>query len=312
MQVDVLSDGDGIEEEWWDLWRRDRDATPFQSPAWLLPWRRHFSQGRNVVLTLKENGRLMALLPLFEHEGRLLPWGAGTSDWLDGIFGPALEPAALARGVAQLPLPVDFFQLRSGSPLMRMPLPEGWSESTGAAECCAVLALPMRLGRKMAQNLGYYRRRADRAGVGEAQRGEPCDFDALADLHGRRWRERGENGVLSDPRVLAHLREALPALDAAGLLRLYILGIGAETAAALLVFTAKRRSFYYIGGFDPQHAALGLGTILINHAIGEAEREGHRSFDFLRGREPYKYRWGAEDEPTYARRLVPPRRMAGS
>jgi hypothetical protein len=251
-------------------------------------------------------------LPFFEHEGRLLPWGAGTTDWLDGVFDPALKESALAHGIEKLARPIDLFQLRSGSPLMRMPAPEGWSEGIGQAECCAILNLPMRASKKMEQNLRYYRRRAQRAGVGEAQRGEACDFDALADLHTRRWRKRGDAGVLADPRVLAHHREALPALEAAGLLRLYVLRIGTETVAALLVLSAKRRSFYYIGGFDPQHSALGLGTILVGHAIDEAERESHRSFDFLRGREPYKCRWGAHAETTHARRLSPPGWAAGS
>lgn len=312
MQVDLLSDAAPLEEEWWDLWKRDPDATPFQSPAWLLPWRRHFSHGESAILTLRESGRLTAFVPLFEHERRLLPWGAGTTDWLDGVFDPALEAAALSRAVAELPLPIDFFQLRSNSPLMRMPAPEGWSESIGPAECCAVLALPTRTSGKMAQKLRYYCRRAERAGIGTAERGRSSDFDALADLHTRRWHERGEEGVLADPHLLAHQREALPALEAAGLLRLYLLRINAETVAALLVLGAKRRSFYYIGGFDPQHSALGLGTILVGHAVGEAEREGHRSFDFLRGREPYKYHWGAHDEPTHARRLAPPGWTAGS
>jgi CelD/BcsL family acetyltransferase involved in cellulose biosynthesis len=30
-----------------------------------------------------------------------------------------------------------------------------------------------------------------------------------------------------------------------------------------------------------------------------------QEFDFLRGREPYKYAWGAVDRPCHARRLTP-------
>jgi CelD/BcsL family acetyltransferase involved in cellulose biosynthesis len=82
--------------------------------------------------------------------------------------------------------------------------------------------------------------------------------------------------------------------------------------AALCVLCAKGRVFYYIGGFDPDHEALGLGTVLVGHAIAEAEAEGCCSFDFLRGQESYKYRWGAVDRPSYARRLVPPRWKAAA
>jgi CelD/BcsL family acetyltransferase involved in cellulose biosynthesis len=128
----------------------------------------------------------------------------------------------------------------------------------------------------------------------------------LADLHSRRWNGRNEPGIFADPRMADWLREACLALEEAGLLRLYLMKSSAGPAAALCVFGAKGRSFYYIGGFDPDRAALGLGTLLVGHAIGEAEREGHRSFDFLRGSEPYKYRWGAVDQPSGARYLSPP------
>jgi CelD/BcsL family acetyltransferase involved in cellulose biosynthesis len=301
-----------LEDEWWDLWRRDPAATPFQSPAWLLPWRRHFPDGRSIVVTWRRAGRLVGLLPLFEHEGRHLPWGAGTSDRLGGLFDPLIEVSEIARAIAALPLPVDLFQLPADSPLLNMPAPPDWGDQRVPAESCAVLALPACPGKKMEQNLRYYRRRAKQAGASAPQRADDPDIDELAALHTRRWRLRDEPGIFADRRVLAWLREALPALQRRGLLRFYTTGIGSRMAAALCVLAAKRRAFYYIGGFDPEYASLGLGTVLVGHAIGEAEREGDISFDFLRGREPYKYRWGAVDEATYARRLAPLRRASAA
>lgn len=158
----------------------------------------------------------------------------------------------------------------------------------------------------MAQNLRYYRRRAERADICEPHLGNASDFAALADLHGRRWNRRGKPGVFAEPRMRGWQRQAFAALETAGLLRLYVLRSGSETVAALCVVAAKRRSFYYIGGFDPERAALGLGTVLVGHAISEAQREGRDSFDFLRGHETYKYRWGAVDRPSHARYLAPP------
>jgi CelD/BcsL family acetyltransferase involved in cellulose biosynthesis len=43
--------------------------------------------------------------------------------------------------------------------------------------------------------------------------------------------------------------------------------------------------------------------VLVGCAIEAAAEEGAREFDFLRGREAYKYRWGARDRPTFGRRL---------
>jgi CelD/BcsL family acetyltransferase involved in cellulose biosynthesis len=89
-------------------------------------------------------------------------------------------------------------------------------------------------------------------------------------------------------------------------LRLYGLRLGGAAVAALYAMQAHGRAYYYAGGFDPALGALSPGTMAVGHAIEEAVREGCREFDFLRGREGYKYRWGAEDRPTYRRCLWPP------
>ena len=68
---------------------------------------------------------------------------------------------------------------------------------------------------------------------------------------------------------------------------------------------AKGRFYHYLGGFDPELHQLSLGTLVIGHAVAQAVDEGLREFDFLRGREAYKYHWGTIDRPSYARRLWP-------
>jgi CelD/BcsL family acetyltransferase involved in cellulose biosynthesis len=45
--------------------------------------------------------------------------------------------------------------------------------------------------------------------------------------------------------------------------------------------------------------------LIVAHAIEQAIREGAGEMDFLRGREPYKYRWGAVDRSSYGRTLRP-------
>ena len=51
----------------------------------------------------------------------------------------------------------------------------------------------------------------------------------------------------------------------------------------------------YQSGWDRAYARDGLGNVLILHALEFAAADGARSFDFLRGTEPYKYRFGARD-----------------
>ena len=49
--------------------------------------------------------------------------------------------------------------------------------------------------------------------------------------------------------------------------------------------------------------ACSPGALLLEHAIGEAVRTAAGEFDFLRGAEAYKYRWGARDRPQYRLRV---------
>jgi hypothetical protein len=43
---------------------------------------------------------------------------------------------------------------------------------------------------------------------------------------------------------------------------------------------------------------------VLGEAIDAAWRDGATEFEFLRGREPYKYLWGAVDRATFRRQLT--------
>lgn len=309
--------------EWEALWRACPDATPFQAPAWLLPWWRHFGQGRLVVPSLRRDGRLKGLLPLYVYRDRearkLLPLGIGVSDYGGGLFAPDLAPSAitpLLASLGDLAAHWDVLELHllpEAAALRHAAAPRGWAESAQVETICPVLALPARaedlpavLPRRMAENLRYCERRAARAGlavhrVGAA--GTQAALDVLARLHAARWRARGLPGVWADATAAAFHRDAAAELAAAGLLRLYVLVHQDAAIAAYYGFLHRRRAFYYLSGFDPAWAALSPGTLIVAHAMADALREGAVEFDFLRGAEPYKYRWGARDRPLHLRRL---------
>jgi CelD/BcsL family acetyltransferase involved in cellulose biosynthesis/2-polyprenyl-3-methyl-5-hydroxy-6-metoxy-1,4-benzoquinol methylase len=66
----------------------------------------------------------------------------------------------------------------------------------------------------------------------------------------------------------------------------------------------------YQSGWDRRYARDSLGNVLILHALELAAAQGARSFDFLRGVEPYKYRFGAHDR--WDRTWLVPRGPAGA
>lgn len=302
-----------LEPEWWALWRDDPLATPFQSPAWLLPWAAVFQPRRSFALLLRHGGRPVALLPLFALPGRdgarLLLLGAGTTDWLGGPVVPRAgpdAPAPLFEALDAMPdwTELEFQQLPPDSPLADAPAP--WPEIRDSGDpCLAVSPLPPAVSRSFAQNLRTARNRLARAGdwrIGRVTGPALHDaFDSLSALHAARWRLRGQKGVLADDGVRAFHRTALFGLEAAGLLRLTALELCGREVAMLYGLAAKGRHHCYLTAFDPAAAFFSPGAVLIDGAMREAAREGARIFDFLRGREDYKYAWGAVERPSVTR-----------
>ena len=90
-------------------------------------------------------------------------------------------------------------------------------------------------------------------------------------------------------------RDALPRFDRAGCLRLYLLRFDGAAAAGFYGFSHRGRGYSYLTGFDPAFAFESPGTLVLAHAIEAAIAEGAGEFHFLRGREAYKYEWGAVD-----------------
>ena len=41
-ELETLDDLLALRSQWVELWRRCADSTPFQSPAWIIPWWKRF------------------------------------------------------------------------------------------------------------------------------------------------------------------------------------------------------------------------------------------------------------------------------
>jgi len=307
MTVEVIDDPAALQAllpEWTALWDATPGATPFQSPHWLLPWWRVFGTAAPRVATWRGQGRLLGVLPAYvlDESGRrkLLPIGAGTTDYLDALGdGAAPMLHALLHRAARDGVPVcDLIELPPGSALHAVPAPEGWQRACRQREACPVLPLPG-IPPSMRRNLRLARNRAARAGGLTRHDATPATLhrhlDTLAALHQARWANEGQAGVMADPAVLRFHRLAAPGLLAAGLLRLVVLGIGTTPAAACLALLDRRRIHFYLSGYDPAQRQVSPGTLLFGALLDQAEAEGRDEAHFLRGREPYKYAWGATD-----------------
>lgn len=319
-EIRTLAGLTALAPEWRALWARLPDAGPFQSPAWLLPWAERFG-GELWTLALRGDDGLDGIAPLFIHlaptgrrQATLL--GNGLSDRLDAPLAPGLDGRAVfehLRRRHELWDACDFRDLPQGSALLEWRVGPDWREAVDAEEPSPSLPLPdnveglaARLSKRLRGNLATARNRAERAGTVRVQTATEATldgmFDTLVRLHAARWGDGGGAG-LADPRVQDFHRAATRGFLAEGWLRLYVLELGGRPAAAHYGFHVRGRAYFYIGGFDPELGEFSPGALLLRHAVEQAVREGCGTFEFLRGREPYKYAWGAIDRPQFRRRL---------
>lgn len=319
---------ESLRPEWTSLWEHAPGSTPFQSPEWLLPWWRHFGGEGLRTLTLRRDGRLVGLAPLFVYTDpasgtrQVTLLGNGITDHLDILTVPELARENAAAVLEHLAAEreswdrCDLRDLPAASPLARAPLPAPLREEITEEEPCPTLALPRSVEQlagaipaRMLEKLRYYRRRAEKEGEVRFEAAGPAEVEAametLMSLHRARWAARGEAGVLADARVVGFHREVARGFAERGWLRLYLMRVGGRVAAAHYGFLARGCACYYLGGFDPDLDHLSPGSLVLLHAVEEAVREGARVFDFLRGREPYKYAWSAEDRAQRRRVLCP-------
>lgn len=312
---------DSIREEWSALYQK-AEATPFQSPCWLISWWRHFGNKNLWTLAFRKNGALFGIAPLFIHdnngrrEARLV--GNGVSDYLDFITEKHAEREALnalfdyIHQRSSLWDECVFEGQREASTVFRYApeLVRGLKIEFEEEDVCLYIPLPAAfdeyiscLSKKARSNIRQSENTLKRAGgleIAKAGRGEAEGYLAsLFDLHGRRWNKDNLPGVLADEKVRSFNIDAAKDFSVSGELSLYRLRIDGKDAAAAYALSKGRRLYYYLSGYDIAFEKLSPGTNLTVHLIREAINSGMEELDMLRGGEKYKYALGVKERKNY-------------
>jgi CelD/BcsL family acetyltransferase involved in cellulose biosynthesis len=99
-----------------------------------------------------------------------------------------------------------------------------------------------------------------------------------------------------------HLHTVAHAAFASGYLWLAFLEIGGAKSAAAFNFDYKNKLWGYNSGLSSNFLELSPGWVLLGHQIRWACEHGRYEFDFMRGDEEYKYRFGGVNK--YVMRVI--------
>ena len=123
------------------------------------------------------------------------------------------------------------------------------------------------------------------------------DLDQFIDLHQKRWGDAGLFPPTQGGEASRVFVRRLFELFEPETIRLMFLSVGGRRIAAGIHFETPDGLLFYNAGTDPDARALSPGVLMVAEYVRWALERGLRRLDFLRGAEPYKYEWGAVDEP---------------
>ena len=313
-----------LAHKWRALLDRDPAASVFHTPQYLATWWSEFGAGarpRIIEIPDGDDVKGIAALALWP-DGRMT--FAGDHDTTD-YRGPASAPedrgdvaAAVVAAVANdewTSFEMDGLAVDSGwiEALTAAAKDAGYAVTEMADEACPRAAIPnasfeeylasisgklrheiLRKARRLARDGGAYEvRLATEATLDD-------DLEKFFSMHRS---SDGPKGRFMHEGMASFFGSFAWMLFSQGWLRLAFLEIGGEPWAGVYAFRYGDSWDVWNSAFDHARRELSPGMVLMGECIRLAAEEGCTVFDFLRGAEPYKYRFGAVDAPL-ARLIV--------
>jgi CelD/BcsL family acetyltransferase involved in cellulose biosynthesis len=318
---------ESLADEWNHLLKRSASHVPFLRHEYLKCWWQYLGGGEwddgelYSIAARGEGGVLQGIAPLFfstNREGQPALMFLGSieiSDYLDFIAPEDQLPTFLdalfsfLEGQGAPPWKaLDLYNLPDDSPTL--PLLEnaarrcGWTFRQEALQHCPYIPLPGNWETYLAgidkKQRHEIRRKMRRAEICP----EPVNWRIIqdeAELPGAMedfmslMAQDAEKERFLTPAMRRQMQETARAAFQAGWLQLSFLQVGEKKAAGYMNFDYLNRIWVYNSGLDFSSRELSPGWVLLGYLLQWANEQGREAFDFMRGDEEYKYRFGAVD-----------------
>lgn len=335
MHIQLFTEASGFDAlagEWDDLLTRSVSSPLFLSYRWQRTWWEYLGKGDLLLITVRDDAEcLVSIAPLFRSRNGQGQWEVSfvgcsdVSDYLDFVvdrrYADHIYPAlwnylagldALRWDVLSLcNIPQDSPTLVNLAELAR---PQGYAVTMDVEDVCPIITLPATwddyltsLNKKQRHEVRRKIRRAEGSAVVrwyavEGGDNLAAEVESFIELHQKSAAEKED---FWDEPTKSFFRAITEQLAAMGWLKLYFIEFDGMRAASLLCFDYQNQVFVYNSGYDPaQFAHFSPGIVLVTYAIQHAIELGRARFDFLRGNEAYKFRFGAVPENVHRLRVV--------
>ena len=297
---------------------------PFLRYEYLSTWWRTRGGGEwpdasLVVVTAMENGQLLGIAPLFQAANRdgqsalLLLGSIEISDYLDVIVRPeqhaAFVSALLPWLGANIPAAwqaLDWYNLPESSPslpaLQAGAQANGWTYGQEIYQPTPFIPLPADfetylngIDKKQRHEIRRKMRRAEESGRGVRWYivSEESSLEAEMESFLALMAHDPEKAAFLTDIMRSQMKSSAQAAFRAGYLQLAFLEVDGEKACAYLNFDYDNRIWVYNSGLDRRFMDLSVGWVLLGYLLEWANQHKRIEFDFLRGDEDYKYKFGA-------------------
>jgi len=309
-------------DEWNALLSESVSDVPFLRYEYLDAWWStqgggEWSGPELALLSAHEDDRLVGIAPLFvtEYEGQQVLMLLGSieiSDYLDLIvraddlqrFLTALLDV-LASPTAPAWSALDWYNLPEDSPttaaLEAEAAKRGWDFVKESFRPSLYVPLPgdfeeylMNIDKKQRHEI---RRKIRRAEGGEQNvrwyivNDESTLDEEINDLLALMANDPNKEDFLTEV-MRTHMRTSVHAAFQAGWLQLAFMEVDGRKAAGYLNFDYGNRIWVYNSGLDFDFGDLSPGWVLLGYLLQWANDHGRDEFDFMRGDEDYKYKFG--------------------